>query len=86
MGSDEHCAAPNCQRANRFQHFALVLRVERTGRFVQQKNLRFHGKRTCDRGTLLLPTGQLIGVRHHFVPDSHLFQQLACQFLRFGAA
>jgi hypothetical protein len=39
-------------------HHLLALRVESTGRLVQQENLRVADECACDRNTLLLSTGE----------------------------
>ena len=44
---------------NQLVNFRFSLRIQHTGGFIKNKNLRRHGKNTGNRHTLLLPAGQL---------------------------
>ena len=63
-------------------HVKTQLRIKVAQRFVHQKNGRAQHQNACQRHTLLLTPGQLIGVTvfgfgqsHHFQPFAHLASQ-----------
>ncbi len=59
----EHRHAVRRKATHDIEHFADHLRIQRSGRLVEQHNTRLHGKGAGNGDALLLPTRKLIRKR-----------------------
>ena len=82
VGHNDHCHALPGQFANKVQHFAHHLRVQRTGRLVKKHHFRLHGQRAYDGDALLLPAGKLVWIGVRFVRQADTLQQTHGFFIR----
>ena len=80
VGHDQHCHAIGGQVPHHGQHFHGQLRVQRAGGLVKIDDLGVGGNGAGNGHALLLPAGELVGVKVLAVEHTHLFQH---QFLLF---
>ena len=61
-----------------FKHLPDQLWIERGGRFVKEKDFRFHCQSARNRDPLLLPAGKMSWIIVTFVGQAHFQEQLFC--------
>ena len=86
MRHDDRCHSGRRQQADRIEHFAHQLGVERGGRLVEQNDRRLHRDRTRDRDALLLAAGQLVRPLVDVLAEEDLVQVLGGACARFARA
>ena len=85
MGDDHQRQAVGGQLGDGVQHLAGQLRVKGGGRLVKQQHFGLEGDGAGDGHALLLPAGELVGVKVLAVEHTHLFQHLVGGLIGGGA-
>ena len=86
MGDNHHGHTLVCELLHQVQNLTDHFRVKCRSRLVKQHHVRIHRQRTCDRDTLLLTTGQLLGVSIRLVGQADTREQLKCTLVRLFLA
>ena len=83
MGHHDHGPIGAFQTADDLQHLSGQFGIQRRGRLIKTKKVRFQRKGSCDGDPLLLTSGKLLRIVIHPIFQAHPAEESLCLLLDF---